>query len=293
LIGLALTRELASAGFEVVVLSRAPGEVDGLPVGARAVGWDGASVGEWATEVDGAFGVVNLAGSSIAGGRWTSERKRRIRESRLAATRAVMGAFGSVAVRPRVLLQASAVGVYGPRDGDEPVTEADGVGQDFLAQVCADWEVASKGVEALGVRRCLMRIGVVLSTKGGALPEMARPFKLFAGGPVGSGRQWIPWIHLRDTVRAIRFLLETEAAAGPFNLTAPEPVTNEELSRALGQALERPSFFRAPAFALELFLGEMATIVLTGQRAVPERLRELGFSFEFPDLRGALADLYG
>lgn len=292
LIGSALVRELASANFEVVVLSRSPDGVRGLPAGGRVVGWDGASVGEWAGEVDGAFGVVNLAGAGVAGGRWTRERKRRIRESRLAATRAVVEAFGGVAVRPSVLLQASAVGFYGPRWDDEVVTEAEGAGEDFLAQVCADWEAASKGVEELGVRRCSMRIGVVLSTEGGALPEMARPFKLFAGGPVGSGRQWVPWIHLRDTVRAIRFLLETAAAAGPVNLTAPEPVTNEELSRALGEALGRPSFLRAPAFALELALGEMATMVLTGQRAVPERLRELGFSFEFPDLRGALANLY-
>ncbi|MGD2115570.1 MAG: TIGR01777 family oxidoreductase, partial [Acidobacteriota bacterium] len=246
----------------------------------------------WGAELEGARAVVNLAGESVAGGRWTASRKRRIRESRLASTRAVCRAIERASERPEVLLQGSAVGFYGPREGDGRLTEDSGPGDDFLARVTIDWEAASRPVEEIGVRRCLLRTGVVLSTAGGALPQMALPFKLFAGGPAGDGSQWVPWIHLRDEVLAIRFLLETAAARGPFNLTAPEPVTNRELSRALGAALGRPSLLRAPSFALRLALGEMAEVVLEGQRAVPERLLAAGFEFEFPDVRTALADLY-
>jgi uncharacterized protein (TIGR01777 family) len=292
LIGSALTRSLAGAGYEVVVLSRAPDRVTGLPAGARAVRWDGQATDGWRAELEGARAVVNLAGESIAGGRWTEARKRRIRESRSRATRAVSRAILQATDRPGVLLQGSAVGFYGAREGDDRVTEEAGAGGDFLADVTVDWEAASRPVEDAGVRRCLLRTGVVLSTEGGALPQMALPFKLFAGGPAGDGSQWVPWIHVRDEVRAIRFLLEADRAAGPFNLTAPEPVTNRELSRALGEALGRPSFLKAPGFALRLALGEMADVVLEGQRAVPERLLAAGFEFEFPNVRAALADLY-
>lgn len=293
LIGSVLTDELAGAGYEVVVLSRSPERVTGLPSGARAVEWDARSSEGWAHEVQGARAVVNLAGEGIADGRWTEERKRRIRSSRVGATRAVVEAVEAASERPEVLLQGSAVGYYGAREGDERLTEEAEPGDDFLAEVTVEWEAASRPVEELGVRRCLLRTGVVLSTEGGALPKMALPFKLFAGGPAGDGSQWVPWIHLRDEVRAIRFLLETEDARGPFNLTAPEPVTNAELSRALGEVLGRPSLLRAPGFALRLALGEMADVVLEGQRAVPGRLEEAGFAFEFPDVRGALRDLVG
>jgi uncharacterized protein (TIGR01777 family) len=296
LIGSALTEELAGAGYEVVVLSRSPGEVTGLPAGARAVGWDAETAGGWGGEADGARAIVNLAGENLATWPWTEATKRRILESRLASTRAVVEALERIQAAggalPEVLLQGSGIDYYGPR-GDEEVSEADPPGEGFLARVTVEWEGASAPAEALGVRRVLLRTAMVLADGGGALPKLALPFKLFAGGPVGGGRQWVPWIHLRDEVRAIRLLLERREAAGPFNLTAPEPVRNRDLARALGRVLGRPSFVPAPAFAVRAVLGEMADTVLHGRRALPRRLRELGFEWDFPELEGALRDLLG
>ncbi len=289
LIGRALTVDLAAAGREVVVLSRRPDKVAGLPAGARAESWDAASAEGWAHLVDGAEAVVHLAGESIGEGRWTAAKKRRIEDSRVRSSRAVAAAIEAAGRKPRVLLQGSAVGYYGPRD--EEATEDTPPGDDFLARVAVAWEGATAAVEGMGVRRAVLRTGVVLATDGGALPKMLLPFRLFAGGPVGSGRQWLPWIHLADEVAAIRFLLEDEGARGPFNLTAPQPLTNREFSRVLGRVLKRPSFLPAPAFALRLALGEMADLVLKGQRAVPKRLGELGFTFRFPDAESALRDL--
>lgn len=291
LIGRALTAELAGAGYEVVVLSRSPQEVHGLPAGARAERWDGETTEAWGHLADGALGIVHLAGESIADGPWTDARKQRIRDSRVLSSRAVLSALREAEERPRFLLQGSAVGYYGPC-GDEVVKEAHPRGDDFLARVCAEWEDATVEAAELGVRRAVLRTGVVLTTEGGALPRMALPFKLFLGGPLGSGRQYVPWIHLRDEVAALRFLAEHPSASGAFNLTAPEPVTNRELSKELGRALGRPSLLRAPAFALHLVLGEMADMLLHGQRAVPAALQQLGFEFAFPRLERALADLY-
>lgn len=294
LIGRALVDDLAGNGYEVVVLSRNPDRVSGLPAGARAAEWDADTTDGWKNEVDGALAIVNLAGESVASGRWTEERKRRILDSRLDATGAVVSACRAVEQSggrpPSVLLQGSAVGYYGP-GGDRVLTEESPEGQDFLADVAVRWEAASEPVEGLGVRRVLLRTGVVLSSSGGVLEKMALPFKFFVGGKVGGGDQWVPWIHLHDEVRAIRFLLETQEARGPFNLVAPEPVQNAELSRRLAAELSRPSWMPAPSFALRLILGEMADLLLTGQRAVPEALATLGFSFRFPDLATALADL--
>jgi len=294
LIGSALTEELAGAGYEVVVLSRSPEEVSGLPAGARAVGWDAASADGWWEEADGARAIVNLAGENLASWPWTEVRKRRILESRLKSTGAVVAALERVreggGALPEVLLQGSGIDYYGPR-GDQEVSEDDPPGDDFLARVVVEWEAASAPAEALGVRRVPLRTAMVLARGGGALPKLALPFKLFAGGPIGSGRQWVPWIHLRDEVRAIRFLLERREAAGSFNLAAPEPVRNRELARALGRVLHRPSVFPAPAFAVRAVLGEMADVLLHGRRAVPERLRELGFEWEYPELQRALEDL--
>jgi len=294
LIGSALTEELAGAGYEVVVLSRSPGGVSGLPAGARAVGWDAASADGWWEEADGARAIVNLAGENLATWPWTEERKRRILESRLKSTRAVVAALERVreggGALPEVLLQGSGIDYYGPR-GDEEVSDDDPPGDDFLARVVVEWEAASAPAEALGVRRVLLRTAMVLARAAGALPKLALPFRLFAGGPIGSGRQWVPWIHLRDEVRAIRFLLERREAAGPFNLAAPEPVRNRELARVLGRVLHRPSVFPAPAFAVRAVLGEMADVLLHGRRAVPARLRELGFEWEYPELQRALEDL--
>jgi uncharacterized protein (TIGR01777 family) len=190
------------------------------------------------------------------------------------------------------VIQASAVGIYGPR-GDEPINEDTPPGDDFLARVCIAWEATTEPLRALGVRVPVLRTGIALAGDGGALPRMAMPFKLFAGGPVGHGRQVVPWIHLSDVVAAIRFLIESEGADGPYNLSAPNAVTNAEFGRAIGRALGRPSVLPAPGFAMRLLFGEMATVLLDGQRAVPRRLKEAGFAFRFPEVGPAVKDALG
>jgi uncharacterized protein (TIGR01777 family) len=290
LIGRALVAGLAADGHQATVLSRNPDRLRDLPAGVTAAGWDARSAEALTPLVAGADAVVHLAGEGIAAGRWSAERKRRIRDSRVTSSAAVAAAIVAAEPRPAVLLQASAVGFYGSR-GDEQLTEESTSGEDFLAEICRQWEAASAAVEEHGVRRAVLRTGVVLSRHGGALPKMLLPFRLFAGGPAGSGRQYMPWIHLADEVGAIRFLLDTPATAGPFNLTAPAPVTNRQFSTVLGRVLGRPSFMPAPAFALKLALGEMSKIVLEGQRALPHRLEEAGYRFRFPDLEAALRDL--
>lgn len=290
LIGSAVAREMGSAGHEVVVLTRDPSRAGPLPPNTRATQWDGRAAGDWAKLLDGDTVIVHLAGDAIAAGRWTEEKKRRIRDSRVESGRAVLAAVRQAKTKPRALLQGSAVGYYGDA-GDEVVTETHPPGDDFLARVCVEWEDSTAEVAALGVRRPVLRTGIVLSDQGGALPRMALPFRMLAGGPLGNGRQWFPWIHEADEVGAIRFLIEREDADGPFNLTAPAPLTNRDLSRALGQVLHRPSFAPAPGFALRLLLGEMADALLHGQRAVPRRLLDLGYVFRYPDALGALRSL--
>jgi uncharacterized protein len=295
LIGRALTEPLAAERNEVIVLSRDPARVRGLPPGARCERWDGRSAAGWGNLLDGGTAVVNLAGELVGEGRWTDERKRRIRDSRLhaggAVTEAVRQAAGNGRA-PAVLLQASAVGYYGDA-GDDEVTEDHPPGRDFLAEVSVAWEAATAEVEAHGVRRVLLRTGIVLHPDGGALPKMARPFRLGAGGALGSGRQWLPWIHWVDEIGAILFLLGSSTARGPFNLTAPQPVRNRDFAQALGRQLHRPSFFAAPAFALHLALGDMADALLHGQKAVPRRLLAAGYEFHHPALGEALRDLLG
>ncbi len=292
LIGRALVASLAADGHQATVLSRSPSRVRGLPEGVQVAGWDASSAEALTPLLSGADAVVHLAGAGIADGRWTAERKRLIRDSRVESSAAVAAAIAAAEPRPGVLLQGSAVGFYGSR-GDEELTEESASGDDFLAAICRDWEAASASVEEVGVRRALLRTGVVLARDGGALAKMLLPFRLFAGGPAGSGRQYMPWIHLADEVGAIRFLLDNPEAGGPFNLTAPEPLTNKEFSRVLGKVLRRPSFMPAPAFALKLALGEMSKIVLEGQRALPRRLEEMGYTFQFRSLESALRDLLG
>jgi uncharacterized protein (TIGR01777 family) len=290
LIGSAVAREMGSAGHEVVVLTRDPSKVGPLPPNTRAAQWDGRTPGDWARLLDGDTVLVHLAGDPIAEGRWTDEKKRRIRASRVESGRAVLEAVRQARSKPRALLQGSAVGYYGD-GGDEVLTESHPPGDDFLARVCVEWEASTAEVAALGVRRPVLRTGIVLSREGGALPRMALPFRLLAGGPLGDGRQWLPWIHEADEVGAIRFLIEREDAGGPFNLTAPEPLTSRDFSRALGEALHRPSFAPAPGFALRLLLGEMADALLHGQRAVPQRLLDLGYVFRYPQALAALRSL--
>lgn len=290
LIGRALTQNLTADGHEVIVLSRTPERVRQLPAGATAAGWDGRTAEGWAHLADGAGAIVNLAGENLAGGRWTTARKQRILNSRLQAGRAVVQAVKMAGQKPEVVVQSSAVGYYGPR-GQQEITEETPPGDDFLAKVCVDWEASTAAVEGWGVRRVVIRSGVALSPAGGALPQMMLPFKFFVGGPLGSGRQWFSWIHLSDEAAAIRYLLDTPHAAGPFNLSAPVPVTNAEFSRVLGRVMGRPALIPTPALALKLLLGEMSSTLLTGQRVAPQQLLNLGFTFDFPEVEAALRDL--
>ncbi|MEW5959867.1 MAG: TIGR01777 family oxidoreductase [Chloroflexota bacterium] len=289
-IGRRLGEHLGQYAHTALVVSRQPYRPATLPARIAFARWDGQTAAGWGQLVEQADAIVNLAGAGIAAARWTNKRKKLIQDSRVKAGQAVVEAMRAAANRPKVLIQASAVGYYGPHRA-EVITEASGPGQDFLAEVCRAWEASTEAVEALGVRRVIIRTGVVLDRRGGALPKLLLPFRLFAGGPAGSGRQWISWIHYADEVSAIRFLLENEQTHGPFNLTAPDPLTNGQFAKAIGQAMQRPAFTPAPGFALKLMLGEMATVLLEGQRVAPQRLQELGFQFEFPTAGAALADL--
>lgn len=299
LIGGALARELGAAGHDAVILSRDLSRVGMLPPGVRAAEWDGRTAEGLSPLFDNDTAIVHLAGEPVASGRWTPEKKRRIRDSRVVSGQAVLAAVqSSSSHRPRVLLQGSAVGYYGPC-GDEVVTEEHlpgAPGEDFLAGVCKEWEASTAGVESLGVRRAVLRTGIVLSAEGGALPRIAFPYRFGIGAPLGSGRQWVPWIHIADEVAAIRFLLEREDARGPFNLSAPDPETNRRFGDVLGRVLRRPNPFQAlglgvPGPLFQVALGEMAGALLAGQRAVPRRLLDLGFIFRYPDLETALRSL--
>ena len=291
LIGSALSRSLVEDGYEVTILTRSPERQQAqAQEGVVFEEWDGETVADWGQQVSKVDAIVNLAGAGIAEGRWTSARKQQIRESRIRSGQALVSAIEGSGTVPKVLIQSSAVGYYGPGD-DQALSEEASPGSDFLAGVCVEWEASTAPVESLGVRRVVIRTGVVLSTQGGALPRMTLPFRLFAGGPLGSGRQYFPWIHIDDEVAAIRFLLEDEQASGAFNLAAPNPPTNKEFVRHLGQVMGRPSLMPTPSIALRTLFGEMSTVLLDGQRAVPSRLQEAGYQFIFPDPVAALRDL--
>ncbi len=290
LIGQALTQSLAADGHEVIILSRNPDKVGGLPQGARAVEWDGRSAQGWGQLADGADAIVNLAGESIAAGRWSEARKQSILQSRVDAGQAVVDAVKAATRKPHVVVQSSAVGYYGPR-GSEKIAEDASAGNDFLASVCQVWEASTATLESPGVRRVIIRTGVVLDKKGGALPQMMLPFKLFIGGPLGGGQQGFPWIHLIDEVAAIRFLIDQPAANGVFNLSAPNPLSNAQFGRVLGKVMGRPAFMPTPGFAMKMMFGEMSTLLLDGQFEFPQRLQQLGFTFRFPDAEAALRDV--
>ncbi len=291
LIGAALTRSLLGDGHEVIVLSRNPAKHKGGPEGQTLVQWDGRSAAGWGEHANGADAIVNLAGEGIADGRWSQTRRKRILQSRLDAATAVMGAMTAATEKPRVLVQGSAVGYYGPRKA-ERIAEEMSPGTDWLSHVVWEWENATAAASRLGVRRAVARTGVVFSPKGGAFPKMKLPFDLvFAGGPLGSGDQYVPWIHIEDEVRALRFLIENPSAEGAYNLSAPNPVTYKEFASAMGEVMGRTSFMPAPGFALKAVLGDMASILLTGQRVVPTRLLEQGFTFNYPDLEAALRNI--
>ena len=289
-IGQELTKSLLADGHEVTILTRNPDRKSGVPAGARLLWWDAKTTEGWADVVESTDAVVHLAGESLADGRWSDERKKRIRDSRVMSGQALVKGIEQATNRPQVLIQSSAVGYYGPHK-DEIIDESGGAGSDFLAHICFEWEAATAPVERLGVRRAVARTGIVLSQDGGALPRILLPFKMFAGGKMGSGNQWWSWIHIADEVRALRFLIDQEAASGPFNLTAPNPMKNKDFAKTVGSVMGRPSLLPVPSPALSTALGEMSTVLLDGQRVVPGRLLELGFEFKYPELDVALKDL--
>lgn len=290
-IGRRLVYHLLQQGHVVKVVSRQPFRPANLPAKIVFAQWDGKSAQGWGNLVEGADAVVNLAGAGIADEAWTEARKKEIEESRVNAGKAVVEAISATSVKPKVLIQSSAVGYYGVQNNDQVLTEDSPPANDFLGRTCQAWEASTAAVEALGVRRVIIRTGVVLDMQGGALPKMVLPFRFFAGGPIGSGRQWFPWIHYYDEVEAIRFLIQTEAASGPFNLTAPNPVRSSELAKAIGKVMKRPAFAPTPAFVFKTMFGEMSTVLLDGQQAVPKRLQELGYQFKFPQVEAALRDV--
>jgi uncharacterized protein len=284
-LGQALRTALLANGHAVANFTRRP-----TPTAPDDVPWipDG-TVGAWSRVIEGADAVVNLAGAGIADGRWTPQRKHAILSSRLLATKSIVAAIRRASAPPRVLINASGIGYYGPH-GDEIVTEATPAGNDFLAQVCVQWETEAEQAST-HTRVAIVRTGVALHASGGALTRMLLPFKLGAGGPIGSGTQYMPWIHRDDWVDLVRWLIADLEARGAFNGCAPAPVSNAEFGRTLGRALGRPAILPTPALALKLVFGEMADLLLTGQRAIPARATELGFQFRFPSLQDALADL--
>lgn len=291
MIGRRLVHHLLQYGHVVKVISRQPYKPANLPAKIVFASWDGKTAEGWGSLVDGADAVVNLAGAGIADETWTDARKKEIEESRVNAGLAVVEAIRAASVKPKVLIQASGVDYYDTPNNDEVVTEDHPPANDFLGRICQAWEASTEEAEGLGVRRVITRSGVVLDMQGGALPRMVFPFRFFAGGPIGSGRQWFSWIHYCDEVEAIRFLIHNEAARGPFNLTAPNPVRNHELAKTIGKVTKRPAFAPVPAFVLKTMFGEMSTVLLDGQQAVPKRLQEAGYEFKFPQIEAALRDL--
>lgn len=298
-LGSPLAEMYAEDGHDVRVLTRSlqSGETrhdpgTGVP-GITRVGWqaDGSS-GLWATILEGADAVINLSGESLASKRWSAETKKRFRESRILATRSLATAVRAARTPPAVFVSGSAVGFYGPSD-DRPLTESDPAGHDFLAQLCADWEQEARQAERSGTRVVLLRTGIVLERSGGALPEMMRPFRFFVGGPLGSGRQYVSWIHRLDWIEIVRWIVQTPVVSGAVNATAPHPVTNRHLSRALGHAMHRPSLMPAPGFVLKIVVGEFADSVLTGQRVLPARAQKDGYHFRYPEIEQAFRGIFG
>ncbi len=287
-IGRRLGQILGADGYDVVILSRDPAVTcQRLPVGVRSMKWDAHTPKGWSHLLDHPdTAIVNLTGESIANWRWTDDHKRRVLESRVHSTRAVVQAIHEAEHKPNVLVQTSAVGYYGDK-GDTVLTEHSPSGDDWRSQVCLEWEDATRDA---GIRTVILRIGVVLSLQGGALPAFLQAANML-GSKLGHGQQYIPWIHNDDVAFAIRYLMNHNEAEGPFNVVAPEPLQNHDFMEAVAQVKGRPAVFPVPAFALYLALGEQALFVLDSQRAVPQRLEDAGFKFHFPHLQDALRDI--
>jgi hypothetical protein len=298
LIGRRLVQRILGRGDEAVVLTRDRAHCHDVGLGGsriELVKGDGAHLGAWREQVAGAAVVVNLAGEGLFEKRWDDAEKAKIRATRVEMTKNIVAAIGNAPKdeRPGVLVSASAVGYYGPRDDDEPLAESARAGSDFLAGICVEWEEAARMASAYGTRVVVLRLGVVLAADGGALARMVPAFRAFVGGPVGSGEQWFPWIHVDDAVGLILYAIDHPEVRGPVNAVAPSAVRAKEFAAALGAALGRPSWLKVPRFLLKLGLGEAADVVATGQRVVPKAATEAGYIFRYKELAPALADIVG
>ena len=315
MIGRALCKELRVKGYQVVAFSRDPQKARrSVPGAAEYVAWTPAESGPWASAIDGAHAVIHLAGASLFGRRWSAEYKREIISSREIGTRGLVNAMARAQHKPQVFVSMSAVGYYGPH-GSEQLDESAGPGNDFLARVCQVWEREAHKAEALGVRTVLFRSGVVLGgdeinglpidlagfslsrpglilkTEEGAFPLLVMPFYFFAGGPILPGTQYLPWIHVDDTIGLLMLALEDDRARGPLNATAPEAQMNKDIAKTIGRVMGRPALVPVPGFALRLLLGEMSDMITTGQRVAPKKAQELGYQFKFPSSERAIRDI--
>lgn len=287
-IGGFLRTYLLELGHELIVITRDPKKYESEKAdNQQFITWDATDL---VSAMESSDVVINLAGESIFGQRWTDEIKDRLMGSRVDATRMIVDAIKASDNKPQLLISASAVGIYGD-SADKLLTEESSLGSDFLAKVCVNWEAEANKVKEAGVRLAIPRIGIVMHPDDGALQKMILPFKLFAGGPIGDGGQFVPWIHMHDAIRAIAYPIENTSFEGAYNVCAPEAVSNEVLSFTIGKVLNRPSWLAAPKFALQIALGEAAQPVLSSLRCQPEALLEAGFSFTFEDLEETLADL--
>ena len=290
LIGKELLNQLIEKKHTVTLLKRNSKDISSPSPFMRVEIWDGKNLGNWVTAFDDADAVINLSGEPIAAKRWTSSQKEKILSSRIDSTRAIVSAIKESKKKPTVLVNASAVGYYGNVESGD-VTELHEKGKGFLADVCARWEDEALQAEQLGVRVALLRTGIVLGKDEGALKKMLPPFQFFVGGPLGSGKQWFPWIHVEDEIQIILFALENKNISGAINLSSPTPVTNKEFSSLLAKAIHRPSLFPVPSFVLRMMLGEMSEMLLGGQKIIPQKLLQNGYKFLFPQLEESLKDI--
>lgn len=292
MLGTSLIESLQTGNDTPVRLMRKQSVVTGeWPSVTETLRWDPAAGHFESDAAEGADALVHLAGASIADKRWSAARKELLLSSRVDATRHLIGSLAHLKSPPRVVVAASAIGYYGDR-GDESLTESNPPGSDFLSRLCIDWEAESGRAAEFGARVVMLRIGIILTTRGGALPRMALPFKLGVGGRLGSSRRWISWLTLEETIGIIRFAISNPALAGPVNTVSPNPARNSEFTRALARELRRPALFPVPAFGLRLLLGEMAEAVVSSQRVLPSKLEQAGYRFLQPDLRGALHEIF-
>lgn len=288
-IGHALLQQLLEEKHEILLLTRDPHKIQEPSI--KVLAWDGKNLGGWAQKAQGVEAVINLSGQGIADKGWTAERKKELIDSRIHSTRALIEFVRSCPQKPSVFINASAVGYYGDVPHQE-ITESFPRGSGFLAEVCELWEKEASKAAAFGIRTVMLRTGIVLEKDGGAVQKMLLPFKLFMGGPLGNGKQWVPWIHREDEVNAIVFILTHSDLAGPVNLTAPLPVTMKEFCSALGKTIRRPCWAPVPGFILRLLLEEMSELLLGGQRAVPKKLLDAGFVFRYPRCEEALKAIF-